>query len=48
MDWWMVYRSESQLADIAKKAVGTDSADIRTFADVLGNVAFAEIRRKAA
>lgn len=45
MDWWMIYRSESQLEAIAKSAVGTESADIRTFADVLGNVAFAEIGR---
>ena len=47
MDWWMIYRSESQLAGIAAKAIGIDAADVRTFSDVLGNVAFAEIRRKA-
>jgi extracellular factor (EF) 3-hydroxypalmitic acid methyl ester biosynthesis protein len=47
MDWWMIYRSESQLADILKKAVDTETSDITTFADILGNVAFAEIRRKA-
>jgi extracellular factor (EF) 3-hydroxypalmitic acid methyl ester biosynthesis protein len=46
MDWWMIYRSESQLTDIANKAVVTESAAVRTFTDVLGNVAFAEIRRK--
>jgi extracellular factor (EF) 3-hydroxypalmitic acid methyl ester biosynthesis protein len=47
MDWWMIYRSESQLTDIVSKAIGSGSTDIRSFADVLGNVAFTEIRRKA-
>lgn len=46
MDWWMIYRSESQLADIAKRAVRTETSEVRTFTDVRGNVAFAEIRRK--
>jgi extracellular factor (EF) 3-hydroxypalmitic acid methyl ester biosynthesis protein len=46
MDWWMIYRSESQLAGIVAKAIGIDAADVRTFSDVLGNVAFAEIRRR--
>src|SRR5258708_9431985 len=46
MDWRMIYRSESQLAGIANTANATESAEIRTFGDFLGNVAFAEIRRK--
>jgi hypothetical protein len=47
MDWWMIYRSQSQLDALAKVAVTPDVADIRTFTDVLGNVAYAEIRRRA-
>jgi extracellular factor (EF) 3-hydroxypalmitic acid methyl ester biosynthesis protein len=47
MDWWMIYRSESQLGGIVEKAIGIDASDVRTFSDVLGNVAFAEIRRKS-
>jgi len=47
MDWWMIYRSESQLASIAEQTIDMRAADVRTFSDVLGNVAFAEIRRKA-
>jgi extracellular factor (EF) 3-hydroxypalmitic acid methyl ester biosynthesis protein len=46
MDWWMIYRSPAQLHALVETALGPEAADIRTFTDVLGNVAFAEIRRR--
>jgi len=42
----MLYRSSAQFDALVKSAVKADAAEIRTLTDVLGNVAFVEIRRR--
>ena len=45
MDWWLLYRSEDYMAKLAAQAVQRADATVRSYTDVLGNVAFIEIRR---
>jgi hypothetical protein len=47
MDWWLIYRTREEIGAIAKAAVAGSRAEIHTFTDVLGNIAFAEIVRKS-
>lgn len=45
MDWWLIYRTEEQLRALARRAAEIVPAQIRTFRDLLGSVAYAEFVR---
>lgn len=46
MDWWLIYRTHDQLRLLVEEAVEHEAAEIRSFTDALGNVAFVDIRRR--
>ena len=43
LDWWMIYRSEEQLAEVAEGVSDHETKHRRTFQDDEGNIAFLEV-----
>jgi len=43
LDWWLIYRSEKQLAEVAEGIADHETKHRRTFQDGEGNIAFLEV-----